>query len=96
MSRRIRRTTCDHKWKAIYNPADDVAAYNDGFNYRPGFEACTRCGRTRRIRYEPWPDWRFILSFPFIFIGVIVWSILVPISILVIGIYEALFPKRKS
>jgi hypothetical protein len=96
MSRQIRRTTCEHEWIADFDPVADAAAYNDGLSYRPAFQVCTKCGRKKRIGYEPCPDWGFILWFPFILVGVLVASVLVPIYLLVASIYEALLSKRKS
>lgn len=96
MSRQIRRTTCDHEWIVDFDPVADAAAYNDGLYYCPAFRVCTKCGTKRRIRYEPWPDWGFILWFPFILVGLSVAGVLMPIFLLVASIYEALFSKRKS
>lgn len=96
MSRKIKRTACDHKWVEDFDPVADAAAYNDGLNYRPAFQVCTKCGRTKRIRYEPWPNWGFIFWFPFILIGMLIASVLMEIYFLVALVYEALFAKKKS
>ena len=96
MGRQNRRTVCDHEWVADFDPVADAAAYNDGLNYRPALQVCTKCGRPKRIRYEPWPDWGFILSFPFILVGVVIAAVLGPFVIVVAEVYCALFEKRES
>jgi hypothetical protein len=95
MGRRARRTSCEHEWVENYNPVDASAAYREVFHYSPFFEACTKCGRRRKKRSEPWLDWRDILMMPLFIIGVIVLEPLSSLTIVGAAIYEDLLSKKE-
>ena len=48
MSRSGNRSVREHAWVEYFDPVQDKACYNDGFNYVPIYEVCTKCGKKRR------------------------------------------------
>ncbi|MGD2166406.1 MAG: hypothetical protein PVH50_12855 [Anaerolineae bacterium] len=96
MRLRIKGTRCSHEWTEDHDPGTDAALYNAGLNYEPAFQVCTKSGRRKRIKHEPWPEWACILSFPFIVVGMRVLGVLGPLLIAMASALEALFSRRRS
>jgi hypothetical protein len=96
MSHWISHATCDHEWVADYDAVADQAAYNDGLNYSPAFEVCTKCGRSRRIQGERRSWLGFAVSVPVMLIGVAVIELLSVLALLAELVRNALFPRDES
>ena len=96
MGRQTRRSPCNHNWIEDFNPTDDAAAYNDGFNYTPAYQVCTKCGKRKRINSEPGLDWGFLPLVPFFLVGVLMLDALTTVFVLLASVREVLLSKRES
>jgi hypothetical protein len=90
----MRKSACDHEWIEDHDAAADAACYNDGFNYRPAEYICTKCKKTKKIKYADgarlgWYD-------PFSFLVMIIGILLAPIIMVIVAIGDKLLPKRKG
>jgi hypothetical protein len=50
-------TNCDHNWVKRFDSAPDTACYNDGLYYYPAKYICTKCGKTKKIKYDNGMKW---------------------------------------
>ena len=81
-------TVCDHEWIEYYDAAADAACYNDGFNYRPSEYICTKCKKTKKIKYEDGMKWYknlFLLPFSMV---VLLYLVIVAQVIMFIGLIK--------
>lgn len=46
--------TCDHHWEPDYNSKEVQRIYNDGFNAVVYDYVCTKCGKTKRDKDNPY------------------------------------------
>ena len=93
---------CQHEWTYVeggpYNADEDAACYRDGFNYVPPGSTyrCTKCGKTKPAGDNVFDgDWKSLVLFPFILVGLILWVVLFPVALLINAIYESL-PSHKA
>ncbi len=94
-----RGSTCEHNWVEDYDLDMDAECYNDGLNYTPLMLVCTRCGRKKRkprTNVEKGDLVLFILFLPLMMITVFLFDLLLPILLVVHGLYQYFLNKKES
>lgn len=77
-------TVCNHDWTEYYDADLDAACYNDGLNYRPAEYICTKCRKTRKIKYDDEMKWyENLLLFPFLVVVILYLVTIAPVIMLI-------------